>query len=164
MAFRLTEPCNYLHQWWLLLGEFCGIHLGIISQLYPKMLFSAISSKSKFESIATSHREKKYVYCDHLGRHYPNGLYKIKSMRPPFISRNLIRASNVIGPYSLRWRHNGHDGVSDHQPRDCYPHIRVKIKAPRQWPLCWEFTGAGEFPAQMPVTRKMFPFDDAIMW
>ena len=23
------------------------------------------------------------------------------------------------------------------------------IKAPRQWPLCGEFTGTGEFPAQM---------------
>ena len=22
----------------------------------------------------------------------------------------------------------------------------------------------GEFPAQMPVTRTMFPFDDVIMW
>ena len=27
--------------------------------------------------------------------------------------------------------------------------IKVNIKAPRQWPLCGEFTGAGEFPAQM---------------
>ena len=26
-----------------------------------------------------------------------------------------------------------------------------------------EFTGTGEFPAQRPVTRKMFPFDDVIM-
>ena len=33
------------------------------------------------------------------------------------------------------------------------PFIRVQIKenikAPRHWPLCWEFTGSGEFPAQM---------------
>ena len=27
-----------------------------------------------------------------------------------------------------------------------------------------EITGTGEFPAQMPVTRKMFPFDDVIMY
>ena len=26
---------------------------------------------------------------------------------------------------------------------------RKNIKAPRQWPLCGEFTGTGEFPAQM---------------
>ena len=28
-------------------------------------------------------------------------------------------------------------------------HIKENIKAPRHWPLCGEFTGAGEFPAQM---------------
>ena len=27
--------------------------------------------------------------------------------------------------------------------------IKENIKAPRHWPLCEEFTGAGEFPAQM---------------
>ena len=26
--------------------------------------------------------------------------------------------------------------------------IKGNIKAPRHWPLCWEFTGTGEFPAQ----------------
>ena len=27
--------------------------------------------------------------------------------------------------------------------------IKENIKAPRHWPLCGEFTGTGEFPAQM---------------
>ena len=27
--------------------------------------------------------------------------------------------------------------------------IKENIKAPRLWPLCGEFTGTGEFPAQM---------------
>ena len=37
-----------------------------------------------------------------------------------------------------------------------YPGVdQRKIKAPRHWPLCGEFTG--------PVTRKMFPFDDVIV-
>ena len=27
--------------------------------------------------------------------------------------------------------------------------IKENIKAPRNWPLCGEFTGTGEFPAQM---------------
>ena len=31
-----------------------------------------------------------------------------------------------------------------------YPaQIKQGIKAPRHWPLCWELTGTGEFPAQM---------------
>ena len=41
---------------------------------------------------------------------------------------------------SLRWRHNGRDGVSNHQPRD-QAQIKENIKAPRHWPLCGKFTG-----------------------
>ena len=52
--------------------------------------------------------------------------------------------SQKIGK-TLLWRHNEHDGVWNHQPH------------PRHWPM-W-----GEFSYKGPVTRKMFPFDDAIM-
>ena len=47
----------------------------------------------------------------------------------------------------LQWRHNERDGVSDHQPYNCLlnrllkAQIKENIKAPRHWPLCWEFTG-----------------------
>ena len=62
------------------------------------------------------------------------------------------------GIASLKWLHNGHDGVSNHQLRDCL----LNIKALRRWPLCGEFTGY-RLPHKGPVTRKMFPFDDVIM-
>ena len=39
-----------------------------------------------------------------------------------------------------------------------------KHQSTRHWPLCGEFTGTGEFPHKGPVTRKMFPFDDVIMF
>ena len=38
--------------------------------------------------------------------------------------------------------------------------FRENIKAPRHWPLCGEFTGTGEFPAQRASNAK---FDDVIM-
>ena len=41
--------------------------------------------------------------------------------------------------------------------------IKENIKAPRHWPLCGNSPMTGEFPAQMAVTQKMFPFDDVIM-
>ena len=62
--------------------------------------------------------------------------------------------------YSLRWRHNGRGSVSNHQPHDCLLNrlfrrrskktskLRVPVNSPHKWP----------------VTRKMFPFDDAIMY
>ena len=72
---------------------------------------------------------------------------------------------------SLRWRHNGRDGVWNHQPHDCLlkgysdadqtkhqsstslASVRGihqgLVNSPRKWP---------------PVTRKMFPIHDVIMF
>ena len=57
---------------------------------------------------------------------------------------------------TLHWRHNDHDGLSNPKPASrlfTQPFIQTQIKentkAPRHWPLCGEFTGTGEFPAQM---------------
>ena len=66
---------------------------------------------------------------------------------------------------TLRWRHNGRDSVSNHQPHDClfnrlFRRRSKKTSKLRVTDLC-EFTG--EFPHKWPVARKMFPFDDVIM-
>ena len=56
---------------------------------------------------------------------------------------------------SLHWRHNGHDGVSNHQPHDCLPNRLFrrrskKISKLRVTGLCTENSPeTGEFPAQM---------------
>ena len=50
---------------------------------------------------------------------------------------------------SLRWRHNGLDGVSNHQPHHCLLNrLSKKTSKLRVTGLC-VFTGTGEFPAQM---------------
>ena len=47
----------------------------------------------------------------------------------------------------LKWRHDEHDGVSNHQPHDCLldrsfkVQIKENIKAPRNWLLRGKFTG-----------------------
>ena len=70
---------------------------------------------------------------------------------------------------ALRWRHNEPDGVSDHQPHDCllnplFGRRSKKTSKLRVTGLCaGNSPGTGEFSAQRPVTRKMFPFDDVIM-
>ena len=71
----------------------------------------------------------------------------------------------------LQWRYNERDGVSNHQPYDCLFNSLLrrrskKTKAPRHWPLCGEFSGDRwvSSPLKWPVTREMFPFDDAIMF
>ena len=71
--------------------------------------------------------------------------------------------------FPLLWRHNGLDGVSNHQPLECllnrsFRRRSKKTSKSRVTGLC-----AGEYwrpvnsPHKWPVTRKMFPFDDVIM-
>ena len=71
--------------------------------------------------------------------------------------------------YSLHWRHNDHDGVSDHQPRGCLLNLLFRSRSKktsklRVTGLCvGNSPGPVNSPHKWPVTRKMFPFDDVIM-
>ena len=68
---------------------------------------------------------------------------------------------------ALLWRHNGRDGVSNHQPHDSTVYSGadhrkhqssaslVFVRGIHRW--------AVNSPHKWPVTRKMFPFDDVIM-
>ena len=73
---------------------------------------------------------------------------------------------------SPEWRHNGRDGVSNHQPHQCLlnysnmysgagqrKHQNVAslafVRGIHRWPV--------NSPHKWPVTWKMFPFDDVIM-
>ena len=54
---------------------------------------------------------------------------------------------NFIVNEPIQWRHNGRDGVANHQPPDCLlnrlfkARIKENIKAARHWPLWGEITG-----------------------
>ena len=50
--------------------------------------------------------------------------------------------------YWVRWRLKSPASTLFTQPFT-QAQIKENIKVPRHWPLCAEFTGAGEFPAQM---------------
>ena len=61
---------------------------------------------------------------------------------------------------TLQWRHNGHDGVSNHQPHDCllnrlFRRRSKKTSKLRVTSLCaGNSPGTGEFPAQMASNAK----------
>ena len=69
----------------------------------------------------------------------------------------------------LQWRHNDHDGVSNHQPHGCllkrlYMRWSKKTAKLRVTGLCeGNSPGPVNSPHKGPITRKMFPFDDVIM-
>ena len=70
---------------------------------------------------------------------------------------------------TLQWRNNWRDGVSNHQPHDCllnrlFCRRSTNPSKLRVTGLCEENSPVtGEFPAQGPMTPKMFPIDDVIM-
>ena len=69
----------------------------------------------------------------------------------------------------LHWRHNDHEGVSNHQPHGCllnriFRRRSKKTSKLRVTGLCvGNSPGPVNSPYKGPVTRKMFPFDDVIM-
>ena len=71
--------------------------------------------------------------------------------------------------FPLRWRHNNHAGVSNHQPHGCLLNRLFRRKSKktsklRVTGLCAGISpGPVNSPHKGPVTRKMFPFDDVIM-
>ena len=71
---------------------------------------------------------------------------------------------------TLQWRHNDRDGVSNHQPHDClfkrlFRRRSKKTSKLRVIGLCaGNSPGPANSPHKGPVTRKMFPFDDVIMY
>ena len=71
---------------------------------------------------------------------------------------------------TLQWRHNGRDGVSNRQPRDCLLKRLFRCRSKktsklRVTGLCeGNSPGPVNSPHKGPVTRKMFPFDDVIMY
>ena len=65
-----------------------------------------------------------------------------------------------------QWRHNEHNGVSNHKPHDCFLNLLFRLRSNktsklRVTGLCvgWPVNS----PHKGPVTRKIFPFDDVIM-
>ena len=59
----------------------------------------------------------------------------------------VVISSLHCGSVKLQWRHNGLDGVSNHEPRHCLLSLlfecrsKKKNNAPRHWSLWGEFTG-----------------------
>ena len=70
---------------------------------------------------------------------------------------------------SLQWRHNGRDGISNHQPHDCLLNrlFRRRSKKTSKFRVTGLCAGIHRWPVNSPhkgpVTRKMFPFDDVII-
>ena len=78
-------------------------------------------------------------------------------------------AKSIGCKIALRWRHNGRDGVSNHQRLYCllnclFRHRSKKTSKLRVTGLCaGNSPGIGEFPAQKVSNTENVTFDDVIM-
>ena len=76
---------------------------------------------------------------------------------------------HFIAAKSVRWRHDGRDIVSNHQPHDCllgrvFRRRSKKTSKLRVTGLCaGNSPGPVNSPHKWPVTRKMLAFDDVIV-
>ena len=81
-----------------------------------------------------------------------------------------VEVMNAVKRQSpLHWRHNDHDGVSNHQPHGCLLNRLFRRRSKKTSKLRVTGLCVGNSPRPVnsphngPVTRKMFPFDDVIM-
>ena len=74
----------------------------------------------------------------------------------------------VITSNTSHWRHNDHDGVSNHQPHGCLLNCLFRSRSKKTSKLCVTGLCVGNSPGPVNssherlVTWKMFPFDDVI--
>ena len=87
-----------------------------------------------------------------------------------FAFHNFSKHWDGVGYWNtLRWRCNGHGGVSNHQPHDCLLKCLFRHRSKKTSKLRVTGLSVGNSPGPVnsphkgPVTRKMFPFDDVIM-
>ena len=96
-------------------------------------------------------------------------------LTPPLLKLGHGQSVHCISySYSLQWRHNGRDSVSNHQRHDCFLNRlfrrrSMKTSKLRVTGLCEgnsPVTGASPhrwFPAQMANNAEIFPLYDVIM-
>ena len=81
--------------------------------------------------------------------------------------RSFVECHNYV---SLQWRHNDYDGVSNHQRHGCLLNRLFRRRSKKTSKLRVTGLCVGNSPGPVnsahkwPVTRKMFPFDDVIMF
>ena len=94
-----------------------------------------VNKRQQYEIFKHSHLMAETLFC---GTNIDQNLW---------VTTRHIWYLPLVWQYSLQWRHNERDGVSNHQPHDCL--------------LDHFIQGADRWPLNSP--RKMFPFDGVTM-
>ena len=109
-----------------------------------------------FDSINRDEDKLKFS----MNLNYAGKSWEVKSV-PGQSSRTGWQGS---GNNSLEWRHNERHGVSNHQPHDCLLNRWFRRRSKQTSKVLFTGLWAGISPQKGLVTRKVFPFDDVIMY
>ena len=127
-----------------------------------------IHSQTKYKYAVGTKIQVHQMFCDEKKKEREVTYYRKQMGMTKYLP---VRVSATYRHFvSLRWRHNGPDSVSNHQPHDCllnrlFRRRSKKTSKLRVTGLCvGNSPGPVNSPHKGPVTRKMFPFDDVIMW
>ena len=94
---------------------------------------------------------------------------KVKNVEQKLLIGECLHVHSPTKVLSLKWRHNDHDSVSNHQPHGCLLNRLFRRRSKKTSKLRVTGLCVGNSPAlvnsphKWPVTRKMLPFDDVIM-
>ena len=116
------------------------------------------------------HQEGKIAtsICGDAGVYFIINSIVIKIRRNIRIVEIQIVAIGMLQNTSLQWRHNDRNGVSNHQPHECLLNRLFRPRSQKASKLRVTGLCAGNSPVNSPhkgpVTRRMFPFDDVIMY
>ena len=102
-----------------------------------------------------------YLFLFHsITRHARAGLWCILGYIPRIVHTTRALLCFLCFRIALQWRHNGHDGVSNHQPCQCLLTRLFRYRSKKTSKLRVTGLGAGnspvtdEFPAQMPSNAE----------
>ena len=156
------------HEVFIHIHQGCFAGTGAIVRL-PQCQWSKPDGYGKISQCITTTKHSKAktvciflgIYCSHytlVPKCYKHGLthWRNRSTGVSFTHMTFLIINGLLWKViTLRWRHNGRDSVSNHQPRDCllnrlFRHRSKKTSKLRVTGLCvGNSPGTGEFPAQM---------------
>ena len=147
----------------------CSNGVGKGHHLTP--VYTMLLPNRYFNPIVTQHRKRKDGLYDLAIIICKIETLKSHVLRVTFVwsasQRPVTRQTFCPEPaFTLQWRHNGHNSVSNHQPRDCFL-IHLFRRRSKKTSASLAFVrgihrGPVNSPHKCPVTRKMFSFDDLL--
>ena len=158
----------YLERWSL---HWNTTQVSLKKNLQFSLLFCHVSCLSGANIVYCEFRFQKFHFKQILRwlLHSLSPIFSWYSIDGTFGSIKCMWWKKMHAVVPLQWNHNGHDGISNHQPHHCllnrlFRRRSQKVSKLRVTGLCaGNSPVTGEFLHKWPVSWKMFPFYDVIM-